>query len=235
MTRHSPWPTRRARMTLGGVLLLGLLSQAGHPTAAAHALAQTAGSCVPTASLPAGLTSVTQALFLHTTAPAVTWSQQAQITATDGASGGNFGVSVAISGTTAVVGAKHEIGTGVNTGAAYVFVRGTGGWTQQAVLTASDGAPNDQFGFSLALSGSTAVVGAWNTTSSAGVAYVFVRSNGAWSQQAELTASAPDSQFGFSVALSGATAVVGAPNDNDVIGAAYVYGRSGTSAPAGRG
>lgn len=160
------------------------------------------------------------------------WKQQSRLSAADIMPGDYFGSAVALSASTALVGAFTKNG---GTGAAYVFVRSTAGWTQQAELTAADGAPNDQFGFSLALSGSTAVVGAWNTTSSAGAAYVFVRSNGAWSQQAELTAGAPESQFGFSVALSGATAVVGAPNDNDVIGAAYVFGRSGTSASAGRG
>lgn len=76
---------------------------------------------------------------------------------------------MAISGTTAVVGAS---GANSNTGAVYVFTKGTYGWTQSAELTASDGAANDGFGLSVALSGTKAAVGA-PYHNNAGATYVF--------------------------------------------------------------
>ena len=93
-------------------------------------------------------------------------------------------------------------------------------------LTASDGAANDQFGYSVALSGSTAVVGAVGKNSDTGAAYVFVRSGTTWSQQAKLTASdaAANDMFGSSAALSGTTALVGAPENNSLTGEAYAFG-----------
>ena len=156
------------------------------------------------------------------------WSQQAELTASDGAPGDFFGLSVAISGSTVVVGApiKNSV-----LGAVYVFVRSGTAWSQQAELTASDGAPGDEFGWSVAISRSTVVVGAPIKNSAVGAAYVFVRSGGAWSQQAELTASdgTPRDEFGLSVAISGAAVVVGAPGKNSSTGVAYVFVRSGTA------
>jgi hypothetical protein len=78
---------------------------------------------------------------------------------------------VAIAGTTAVVGA---INANSGTGAAYVFTGSGSTWSQQAELAASNGAPNDQFGTSAAISGSTAVAGAPGKKSGIGAAYVFV-------------------------------------------------------------
>ncbi len=93
------------------------------------------------------------------------WSgmtQTAKLTASDGVAYDHFGISVAISGDTIVVGAS---GSNSSQGAAYVFVKPTGGWTgamtQTAKLTASDGAANDYFGGSVAISGDTIVVGAY--------------------------------------------------------------------------
>jgi hypothetical protein len=156
------------------------------------------------------------------------WSQQNRLTASDGAEGDNFGVSVAISGSTAVVGADTK---NSNTGAAYVFVRSGKGWSQQAELTAADAAAGDEFGYSVAISGSTAVIGAPLKYNQAGAAYVFVRSGTSWSQQAELTDShgLPSEEFGQSVAISGCTAVVGALGKNESTGAAFVFARSGTA------
>jgi hypothetical protein len=155
------------------------------------------------------------------------WSQQAKLTASDGAANDLFGDSVAVSGSTAVVGARQN----VSTGAAYVFVRSGTTWSQQAKLTASDGAPLDNFGIWVAVSGSTTVVGAFGKNSNTGAAYVFVRSGTTWFPQAELTASDGVSGdiFGVSVALSGSTAVVGAYGKNSNTGAAYVFVRSGTT------
>jgi nucleoside-specific outer membrane channel protein Tsx len=167
------------------------------------------------------------------------WVQQAELTASDGAAADDFGKHVAMDGSTVVVGAPQKtIGSNSTQGAAYVFVQTSGTWVQQAELTASDGAAFDEFGSSVAVSGSTIVVGAgWRTVgsnNSQGAAYVFVESNGTWSQQAELTASdgANNNYFGFSVAVSGSTVAVGAPGypavgSNVAQGAAYVFAESG--------
>jgi hypothetical protein len=164
------------------------------------------------------------------------WTQQARLAASDAAASDHFGVSVAIAGETAVIGAYYDDDGGSSAGSAYVFVRSGGVWTQQAKLTASDAAASDYFGRSVAVSGDTAVIGAYGDDdggSSAGSAYVFVRSGGVWTQQAKLTASdaAASDQFGYSVAVSGGTAVVGTYGDdyagNTDAGSAYVFVSSG--------
>jgi hypothetical protein len=106
------------------------------------------------------------------------WSQQAQLTAADGAGGDWFGSSVSIFGDSAVVGSPHDtLGSNTYQGSAYVFARSGNGWSQQAKLTASDGAANDNFGWSVALSGDTVLVAAPYDTvggnSSQGSACVF--------------------------------------------------------------
>ena len=93
--------------------------------------------------------------------------------------------------------------------------------TPESKLTASDGAVEGGFGFSVSVSGDTAVVGAsWNKVyegQDSNSAYVFVRSGTAWIEQAKLTASdgAADDRFGISVSVSGDTGVGGADFDDD--------------------
>jgi hypothetical protein len=109
----------------------------------------------------------------------ITWTQQDKLTVTNGAND-QFGRSVAVDGNTAVIGAP---GYGSNSGAVYVFVRSedSGGnitWTQQDKLTAGDddGAAGDYFGYSVAVDGGTAVIGAYGDDdkgSLSGSAYVF--------------------------------------------------------------
>lgn len=111
--------------------------------------------------------------------------QSVKLTASDGAAGDRFGNGISISGDTAVVGAwADDIGANVNQGSAYVFVKTGTTWTQQAKLTASDGAANDTFGYSVSISGNTIVVGSdvddVGANVNQGSAYVFVR-NGAQS------------------------------------------------------
>ena len=157
-----------------------------------------------------------------------TWTQQVELTASDGVANDNFGLSVGLSGSTAVVGARFK---NSNTGAAYVFGRSGTAWTQLAKLTASDGAANDYFGISVAISGTTVVVGAYGKASFTGAAYTFTGSGSTWTQQAKLIASdgAANDDFGISVAISGSVAVVGSPGKTASIGAAYVFVRSGTA------
>jgi hypothetical protein len=171
-----------------------------------------------------------------------TWSQQAKLTASDGATDDMFGTSVDLSGDTALVGARYDdVGSNSDQGSAYVFTRSGTTWSQQQQLTAADGAATDMFGVSVALSGDTALVGAWSddfgSNTSAGSASVFTLSGATWSQQAQLASSegAVEDRFGWSVALSadGNTALVGARYDdvgsNSDQGSAYVFTRSGTT------
>jgi RHS repeat-associated protein len=168
-----------------------------------------------------------------------TWTQTQELTASDGAQGDLFGDSVAISGSTAIVGASGHAVNGVEQGAAYVFNLNGGTWTQTQELTASDGAQGDFFGFSVGLSGSTAIVGAYthavNGNPDQGAAYIFALNGGTWTQTQELTASdgATDDGFGVSVAIESGTAFVGAyqhaVNGEVYSGAAYIYSLSGTT------
>jgi len=162
----------------------------------------------------------------------------AELTASDGAAGDGLGVSVAISGDTIVAGAPGQT---ESEGAAYVFVEPTGGWanaTQTAKLTASDGAPEDQLGNSIAMSGDTIVAGAEGVTvdgnAGQGAAYVFVEPTGGWVdayQTAKLTASDGGAGDGLglqgTVAISGDTVVAGAQDAtvgaNAAQGAVYVF------------
>jgi hypothetical protein len=154
------------------------------------------------------------------------WIEQARLTAGDGKPGDWFGVSVALSGATALVGAPLA----GHTGAAYVFVRHGSRWIEQARLSAGDGAPRDWFGRTVALSGNTALVSAWYENNDTGVAYVFVRHGSRWIQQAKLTAvdGVAEDYFGSAVALRGDTALIGAAGKHDNTGAAYVFVRKGS-------
>ncbi len=196
------------------------------------------------------------------------WTQQACLKASNTAANDQFGISVAISGDTVIVGAAKEDSkaagvngnqadnSAFNSGAAYVFTRSGTNWTQQAYLKASNTGTDDQFGFSVAVSGDTVVVGAYlenadrtgvnSTPGDSGAAYVFTRRGSTWTQQAYLKSSNAEGGdlFGWSVAVSGDTVVVGASledsnatgvdgdqadNSASYSGAAYVFVRSGST------
>ena len=192
------------------------------------------------------------------------WSAtpEATLAASNAADDDRFGDAVALSGDTLVVGARGEdsnaTGVGGNqgnntvaeSGAAYVFRRnGSGVWSQEAYLKASNTGANDQFGTAVGVSGDVIVVGAPNEDSSttgvnpasnesaaeAGAAYVYRRSGTTWAFEAFVKASntTAGDAFGLAVAVSNATLVVGAPfedsagppGDNSALnaGAAYAY------------
>jgi hypothetical protein len=161
------------------------------------------------------------------------WTQQQKLTASDATVHNFFGVSVSLSGSSAIVGAYINDGAGQDAGAAYVFTRTGGAWTQQQKLTASDAAANDYFGHSVSVSGDMAVVNSIADDNSGGIdagsVYIFTRSGGVWAQQQKLTASdaAAGDLFGFSVSLSGDRVLVGAAEDNNNGGAdagsAYLF------------
>jgi len=167
--------------------------------------------------------------------------EEAKLAASDGAAGDYFGVSVAVSGDTAVVGAEGDEDNGYYSGSAYVFRYDGSDWVEEAKLTASDGAANDSFGYSVAVSGDTAVAGASKDYTDDdtgfwlyhGSAYVFRYDGSDWVEEAKLTASdrAWFHYFGVSVAVSGDTAVVGAEGDEDNgyhSGSAYVFRYDGS-------
>jgi hypothetical protein len=169
------------------------------------------------------------------------WSQQAELVGTDAngtvESTGWQGSSVALSsdGNTLVIGAFHDSNF---TGAAYVFTRSNGVWTQQAklVATGATGTSGDSQGASVSLSsdGNTLVVGVPTDGDDVGAAYVFTRSNGTWTQQAKLVSTDKvGNALGSSVSVSGDgnTVAAGAPDDNNNagfagVGATYVFTRS---------
>ncbi len=161
------------------------------------------------------------------------WTQTAKLTAGDGGDGDLFGLSLALSSGTALVGASnHKVGANANQGAAYVFAQSGSAWAQQAELTASDGAPYDQFGWSVALLAGTALIGSpgrqVGANADQGAAYLFTQSGTTWAQQAELTAGdgAANDELGTSVLLASGEALVGA-NLASNMGAAYLFA-SGT-------
>lgn len=170
-----------------------------------------------------------------------TWSIQDWVRGSDGFAGNNeFGRSVAVSDDTVAIGVPYDDHDGLsNRGSVYVYVRSGTTWSQQQVLAAGDPASLDNFGYSVALSGNTLLVGTLKTGGSdppLGAAYVFQRIGSSWSQQAKLMDSTPyaGDYFGWSVALSedANTAVVGATFDDAAgsdTGSASVFLRSGSS------
>jgi nucleoside-specific outer membrane channel protein Tsx len=150
------------------------------------------------------------------------WNQVAELKGSDTVAQDGFGGSVAISGTTIVVGAVDHANYA---GRAYVFAKMPTGWVQVAELKGSDTVADDSFGWSVAISGSTVLVGAVGHSAAAGRVYVFTKVSGTWSQAAELTAAhaAAKDAFGTSVAVSGSNAVVGAEGVAKGAGAAYFF------------
>ena len=164
------------------------------------------------------------------------WTEQQKLLPLDGVAQDLFGSSADIDGDTIIVGAYGNDDNGSSSGSAYIFVRNGAVWTEQQKLLPSDGTANDIFGDRVAISGDTALIGAyWDDANGAetGSAYVFVRSGAVWSQQQKLLPSDPETgnRFGQSIAISGDTVVIGAYLNNDMgndSGSAYVFTRSGT-------
>jgi hypothetical protein len=163
------------------------------------------------------------------------WSQQGpKLVAADaiGKAGQGSSVSLSSDGNTAIVGGPADNDTA---GAAWVYTRTGGLWSQQAKLvdTAAEGfRPQQGLSVSLSRDGNTAIVGGVHNNREAGPAWVYTRSDGVWSQQAKLVATNTIGPFGqaqgISVSLSGDgnTAIVGGGADNNSIGAAWVFTRS---------
>jgi len=177
--------------------------------------------------------------------PIVGWSgelnEDAMLSAEGGSSNDSFGNSVAMSSNVVLVGAHtKDCAVGMNCGAAYVFNKPVTGWsgniTENARLSPKHAISEDAFGYSVAISGDTVVVGApykdCFVDENCGFAYVFSRPAGGWSN--ELTESARlvnsnieyfNEYFGYSVAISDDTVVVGAPGKDEANGATYVFNK----------
>ncbi|WP_036841644.1 Ig-like domain-containing protein [Polaribacter sp. Hel_I_88] len=165
------------------------------------------------------------------------WNEIIKATASDGASQDQFGFSVAIDGNKAIVGSYLDDDNGSNSGSVYIFSFSNNIWTQEAKLTASDGAANDFFGQSVGISGDKAIVSAHgdlNNLANSGSAYIFNFDGNIWSEEQKIKASNPSSgdRFGFSVAISGDKAIISAFADNKDnftpdSGSAYIYNFDG--------
>ncbi|ANB19032.1 FG-GAP repeat protein [Dokdonella koreensis] len=154
------------------------------------------------------------------------WTQVQRLAAYDGGFGDQFGTSLAFDGSTALIGAMNggDHGGAAN-GAVYVYERSAGGLSFAQKLLAQNGDLMDAFGISTAISGSTALVGAYyapiDGVPQQGAAFVFRKLDGAWTRTKRLVASDGDWQdrIGFKVALDGRRAVVGA----QLVDAAYLH------------
>ena len=169
------------------------------------------------------------------------WTQRAKLLASDGAAGNSFGVVMAVSGDTVVMGAYYNGPKGLLGGSAYVFTRDVAGkltssWTQRAKLLASDGVVPDSLAVSVAISGDIVAVGTRYDGDKGflgGAVYIFRRDvagtlTASWTQCVKLLASdgAAGDSFGVSVAVSGETVAVGAVYDGDNrsnLGSVYVF------------
>src|SRR3954447_11745426 len=166
------------------------------------------------------------------------WTQQGTKLTGGGETGsGTFGwsVTLAADGNTALIGGDNDN----SVGAAWIFTRSGGVWTQQGTkLTGGGETGSGHFGFSVALSadGDAALIGGFADNGFAGAAWAFTRSTGVWAQQGtKLTGSGETGagQFGWSVALSadGDTALIGGPHDNGNVGAAWAFGSPRIASP----
>lgn len=165
-----------------------------------------------------GLASGSAYVFSRGKGGANNWGEVTKLKAADGAMFDRFGLSVAVNGDTAIIGASGDDDNLSSSGSAYVFSRNQGGkdaWGEVTKLTSSDADEGDQFGSSVSIDGDSIVIGARAENEARGAAYIFLRHEGgldAWGEVSKLTASdgAEGDQFGGAVSTNGNTAVVGA-------------------------
>ena len=226
MTAATPIPTasRRALLAVSAVLLtLGLGTPDSARAQGYGASVAVSGEDVlvgePMNERRAGT------VYLYRKASDGSWSETAEITASDAEAGDRFGRALAADDGTLWVGATVKDST---TGAAYLFERTDGGeWSQAGRFQPDDLAAGDAFGRTAAMDGSFALVSSWAQRDGRGAVYVFRRDpeTGEWSQYDKLVAddAASNDYFGGSVDISGDRALVGAPRKGDQTGAVYVF------------
>lgn len=165
-----------------------------------------------------------------------TWALESQLTGSAQQAFDHFGISVAVSGETIIVGSyADDTPGGLDAGSAYIFQRNGNAWNEQAYLVAPDTAAGDYAGWSVDIIGDMAAVGAYNDDFSgitnAGSVTIWQRSGTTWTRQTKLNAfeAQTGGTFGYSVSLSGNTLMVGAQlNDSPPVqnaGAAYIFER----------
>ncbi len=164
-------------------------------------------------------------------------TETAKLVSSDGNGSDLFGYSVSISDNTILVGAHLQDQLGTDAGAAYIFEKPNGGWAngnEDAKLTASDGSAGDWFGYSVAISGDDAIIGAYGDNAQAGSAYIFSKPAGDWvttsiSTKLDSENNSGVDRFGYSVAISDGIAIVGAPysdNPSNDQGSAFLFQKS---------
>ncbi|MBP6004816.1 MAG: carboxypeptidase regulatory-like domain-containing protein [Pyrinomonadaceae bacterium] len=175
-------------------------------------------------------TSAGPGLVMAYTRLGSSWGAPQQLVPNDPSVNSCFGSSVSVSGDIAVIGADAARCNSTHLpGAAYVFTRDSGSWSQVQKLTASDGYDDDNFGRSVAIEGETIVVGAPGDEGPGsmvvGAAYVFTRGTAQWFETDQLNgASVPRSYFGMSVAIKGGIMFIGAPGQSTAPnGAVFTY------------
>ena len=161
-------------------------------------------------------------------------TEDAKLLPADGTVGDTFGSSVSIDGNVAIVGAQNDDDDGASSGSAYVFRYNGTAWSQEAKLTAFDGAASDAFGRSVSIHGDVAVVGSPGDDDGgfgSGSAYVFRFDGTLWNMEAKLTAAdaAGGDGLGTSVFCHGDVVLSGAPGDNGAAGSMYVFRFDGTT------
>ena len=160
------------------------------------------------------------------------WNEVHRIVSSDIEAGDYFGSSVAIDGSFAIIGAYQEDSAANNAGAAYIFEKNSddSSWNQVHKIVASDIESGDYFGFSVAIYGNYAIVGARNEGtggSDAGAAYIFKKNSNdsSWNQVNKILASDKheDDHFGVAVGINNDFTIVGAFGENSDTGAAYIF------------
>ncbi|MCP3903538.1 MAG: hypothetical protein GY715_07860 [Planctomycetes bacterium] len=140
--------------------------------------------------------------------------------ASDGGSGDHFGNAIAMSEDVILIGAHEDNDLGADSGSAYIRRTAGGSWQHELKLNASDGAAGDQFGYSVAVEGPVAVIGARKDDdlgSSSGSVYVFRDTGSGWVEEAKLHApdGASSDKFGTAVVINGNRIAVSATGDDD--------------------
>lgn len=153
-----------------------------------------------------------------------------KLVAADGDAFDYFGISISQSSSQAVIGASgDDVGANSDQGSVYTFTQ-TGGipflWSFPHKILAPDGAANDNFGISVALSASRFAVGAYradaNGVTNAGAVYLFDDLFFSFVPSYLRKLNDDDGQvngnFGFSVGMAGYNILIGAKGKNNNMG-----------------
>ncbi|MEW6745734.1 MAG: FG-GAP repeat protein [Planctomycetota bacterium] len=153
------------------------------------------------------------------------WREEATLGASDGTAANYFGMSVALEGDVAVVGAPRANGKADISGAVYVYrCKGTS-WVEEAKLLGQDSAAYDYFGWAVCLQGELLLVGAIYNDNRSGVVYLFRHSPSGWSEEGKLAGSGltSDDHFGYALSVSGDRLAASAPGYANDMGATFVF------------